>query len=588
MQYFFAKKYPTEGGVAMMIATIFFVVVSTLIVVGITGPAARGFRAVNDTFASKQSYFAAESGVEDVYYRYKNAVPVGSVNTLSLKGISVDTELVTEVSGVTNITATANAFGKKRTVEARVIRGTKSLFPYAVDAGHGGIIFTGGSVVSGSAYALGLIDATGSATITNSVYSSTVTGPTTHQTNGSGTPAFDFALGASASTIDAAESFVVTTASPVSQASFYIKKNGAPASATVSIVADNGGVPDTKVLATGTLLNTSVSTTYKWVNVTLAPNPVLDQGRLYWVVIHQASVSGTNYYTIGASSGGYAAGTAANGVLSSGAWASTTPANADLYFKVSLGGFLGSIHGDGTTLFNLGTQATDVAAARSVTNAYVAGSLFCTSGVNVNKLCSSAADPGAHEHPVSDADIDSWKDAAVQGGTNVGDYAVTAVDTTLTSRKIQGNLSITARGATTISGIVWVTGNLTINNMARVSLDASYGAKSGVIIVDGTITVGGGAILSGSGQVGSYLVLVTNSTSASAVSITGGSHTAIVSAHYGTITLSSGAWVRQASGYTVKLLGGSRVAADPELASVQILGSVGGTYSVVSWKELLL
>ena len=120
------------------------------------------------------------------------------------------------------------------------------------------------------------------------------------------------------------------------------------------------------------------------------------------------------------------------------------------------------------------------------------------------------------------------------------------------------------------------------------SLSADYGAKSGVIVVDGTVSVSGGSVLSGSGTAGSYLVIASDSISSSAVTIAGGSHTLIVSAPYGTITLSSAAWVRQATGYAVHLTGGSKVAEDPALSTgIEILGGSGtnGTYSLESWGE---
>ena len=573
----------------MMIATIFFVIIATLIAVGVSGPAASAYKSANDSILSEQGYAAAQSGVEDSYYRLKNALPVGSTNTLSVGGVTASTTVATDAgTATTTIIGTGNAYGFGRVVQAVVTQGSVKAFPYAVDAGHGGISFTGNSAVTGSAYDIGLLTSTGGATITGSAVSATAAGPTADQTNGTGTPfagvSFDNAL----STQDVAQSFSVMGASPVSEAGLYMMKTGSPSNATVEIVPDNAGVPGATILSSGTVTATTVTTSYKWNTVTLSPNPVLDPGVTYWMVMHPATSSSTNYYTIGASNGGYAGGLPLIGTATSGNWKATAPSTLDYFFKIYTGGFIGTISGDSASPIGIGTVSTDAARGRSVSNTIDAGGLYCTTGSNNTKPCTTATDPLPRTPQILDTDVATWKNTASAGGDTEGNYSVTTANTIITTRKIHGNLTISAKGLTTIDGTLWVTGNLTISNSAAVSLSADYGAKSGVIVVDGTVSVSGGSVLSGSGTAGSYLVIASDSISSSAVTIAGGSHTLIVSAPYGTITLSSAAWVRQATGYAVHLTGGSKVAEDPALSTgIEILGGSGtnGTYSLESWGE---
>ena len=571
----------------MMIATVFFVIIATLIAVGVSGPAARGFATANDSLLSEQSYAMAESGVQDAYYRLRNSMPVGSTDTVSFGGVTATTTISTDPSGATDIKGVGNAYGQGRTVKAIATQGTNEIFPYAADAGHGGLSFAANTAVTGSAYAMGLLSSTGAAGITGSAVAATASGPNVDQTNGGGTPAAGVSFDNTFATQDIAQSFALSSASPINEASIYVLKNGSPANATVEIVPDASGVPGTTILASGTLTASAVTTGYKWNVVTLTPNPVLDPGVPYWLVVHPSTNSSTNYYAIGASSGGYSNGVSLVGSSLAKTWNNPTPSALDYFFKIYTGGFIGTISGYLASPLTVGTLTSDYVQAHSVTNVTDAGNLFCTTGTNNNKSCIAASDPLPHAPPVSDANVASWKAAAVAAGSTVGNFIVTTAGTTIGPEKITGNLTISAKGATTIGGTIWVTGNLTISNAALVSLSSAYGSKSGVIIVDGTTTVSGASVLAGSGQAGSYLVLASDSTSAAAVSITGGSHTLVITAPYGTVSLAGAAWVRQATGYAVHLTGASKIAADPALATgIQILAGSGvGSYSLQSWGE---
>ncbi len=113
-----------ERGAAMMIAVIFFIVASVLVVLGLTGPSAREFRTASDAVTSRQSYFLAESGAEDVFYRFKNSITLGSAATLTIPEGSVTTTIAPYASAEEEIQGAAAVSGSQRAVDLKVDDGT--------------------------------------------------------------------------------------------------------------------------------------------------------------------------------------------------------------------------------------------------------------------------------------------------------------------------------------------------------------------------------------------------------------------------------------------------------------------------------
>lgn len=66
--------------------------------------------------------------------------------------------------------------------------------------------------------------------------------------------------------------------------------------------------------------------------------------------------------------------------------------------------------------------------------------------------------------------------------------------------KLTGDVSIASSCDVTIKGNVYITGNLNIGGAAKITVDESVGATRPVVIVDGTITVGGSAQLIANSQ----------------------------------------------------------------------------------------
>ena len=146
----------------MMVATIFFLIISTTIIFGLVGPIVREQKITSTLLLSRQSYFTAEAGVEDVVYRIKTAKPVGTSETLTLGGSSVTT-LTTDISGGKRVTATGQVNQRIRKIETNLSIGEGVAFSYGIQVGSGGLELSNNAGVNGSVYSNGnIIGANGS------------------------------------------------------------------------------------------------------------------------------------------------------------------------------------------------------------------------------------------------------------------------------------------------------------------------------------------------------------------------------------------------------------------------------------------
>ncbi len=572
----------------MMISLIFFIATSVLVVLGLTGPTAREYRTASDAINSRQSYFLAESGVEDAYYRLKNSMTLPSSVTLLLGSSSTVTTVTDLGGGEKELASTGNVSNRDRAVDMKITTATGVSFVYGMQAGEGGITLSGSSGINGNVYTNGNITGSGSPFITGTAIAANSAALTADQTNGSGTPGNNISFGNASATQDMAQSFQVSADGAINKISFYIKKTGSPSNATVKIVNDSSGSPGTTVYTSGTLSASLVSTSYGWIDTVMA-NSLLVAGTTYWIVI-DASVSSSNYYVIGGDSG-YSGGTGKIGQLS-GTWNATTPSGLDVFFKLYLGGYTSTITGSYSAGFDIGGNA----AAHTVNNSSITGTLHCQTGTGNNKACvTTFADPDPIAYPISDANISQWESDAVAGGTLTGDYSVGGSSTvSLGPKKIVGNLIVGGSGVLKLTGTVYVTGYVDISGSAKIILDsATYGHTSGILVSDGYLNLGGSGTLNGTGLSGSYILFVTNSTCPDAINcsghgavdISGSAGSVVLNAQQGTINFSGSASAKEATAYQLSLSGSTTVTYESGLASLSFTSGPSGSYSINSWKE---
>ena len=566
-----------NSGAAMLIVVVFFLFIMLAVITALVSPSVREFRSASTVLNSKKSYFLSESGVEDAYFRLKSSIPIGSSASITLDGNTVNTTITASAPDEKTIIASGNVSFRYRKSELVVNTGVGVSFNYGIHSGTGGFIMGNNSEVNGSVYANGSI--TGSGAITGTATSANGATVSSDQGNGSGTPAYDVSFGNANGTQDFAQSFQVSASGVVNKVDLYLKKISTPSNLTMRIVNNSGSSPGTTTLASGTLSASLVSTTYGFVSVPFSSNPELSAGTTYWIVIDGATNS-SRYYIMGANDGGYAGGSSKIGQYS-GSWNTNTPSSLDGFFSLYLGGATGLLSG-----ITVGSGGVGNAYAHTINNSSIAGTAYCQEGSGNNKTCNtSLADPTPIAMPISDQNILDFKSEAEAGGTTSGNYVLEDDSATLGPRKITGNMTIDNNAVLTISGTIWVEGNLVVRNNSEIRLSSSYGTSDGLIVVDGIVDINNNAVFSGSGSSGSYIMVLTTSSSASAITLENNGGAVILYAGSGTINLSNNAGAKALSGKYINLNNNVVINYESGLADTNFVNSPSGSWSVKSWKE---
>ncbi|MBX4181334.1 hypothetical protein KW807_00520 [Candidatus Parcubacteria bacterium] len=185
-------KINLQSGQAMMVATIFFLVVSLTIIFGLMNPVIKQQKAAAQTLLSRQSYFLAEAGVEDVVYRLKSGQTVGDSETLALGGSTAST-LTTGVLQNKQIISTGDVSSVVRKVRSDLALGTGVVFQFGTQAGLGGFVLHNNSHINGSIYSNGNIVGSNGAYITGAAFVAGPAGSITNLAIGTGATANAYA-----------------------------------------------------------------------------------------------------------------------------------------------------------------------------------------------------------------------------------------------------------------------------------------------------------------------------------------------------------------------------------------------------------
>lgn len=196
--------------------------------------------------------------------------------------------------------------------------------------------------------------------------------------------------------------------------------------------------------------------------------------------------------------------------------------------------------------------------------------------------------------PILPSSIQEWKDAAVVGGVITGDVTIpyTGVPVSRGPQKIEGNLIVENNAELIITGTLWVTGSITINNNAFVHLDSGYGSTSGIIVSssdggpDGVITLVQNSVSRGSGSPGSYLMYLSTSSLDPGIEIQNNAQADVIYASNGWISIKNNANLREVTGYGVKLGNNAGIIYETGLQTTMFANGTGGGWEVVSWKEI--
>jgi hypothetical protein len=144
-------------GQAATLAVVLFTAATTALIGGILSPLSRSLQISNDLLVSKQSYYAADSGAEDAYYRIHGGLATSYPATLVV-GNATATISVTNISGSEQqVRADGTKDNLVRTVIKNLTSSDAFSFDYGLQAGIGGITFMNNSYAIGDIYSNGPI-----------------------------------------------------------------------------------------------------------------------------------------------------------------------------------------------------------------------------------------------------------------------------------------------------------------------------------------------------------------------------------------------------------------------------------------------
>lgn len=241
-----------------------------------------------------------------------------------------------------------------------------------------------------------------------------------------------------------------------------------------------------------------------------------------------------------------------------------------------------------------GADIREDAYAHTCKDSIIGGSLTYVSGGSVINCVAGEAikerpnNIEAKDLPITEGQIQNWKNDALSGGIISGDYILSETSVaSLGPQKIEGNLITQDQAQLFITGALWVTGDITMQNKSRVSLDRdTYGSLSGLIISDGILTLRDEAKALGSGEEGSYLLLLSTAAIDPAMIIQDTFEADIIYTQNGWISIQDSVDVREMTGYGIHLKNNAEIFYEVGLEDSSFSSGPGGSWEVASWKEI--
>ena len=597
-----------QKGFAVFYLTMLVMAVALGLTASVFALSASQQKIAQDAVRTSQAYYTAEAGVEDAVFRVKKMMDIPSEYTINIGQDAVNVSVDSPSQNRRVVTAVASANGAVRKMQTALsISAVNPEFFYGAQAGTGGIemennsSIEGLSGVAGNVYSNGSITGDSNAVITGDVF--VATGMLIDQTHTVYNN--DQVFGQANPVIDMAQSFKPSVSEKLVKASIYIKKIGSPSDRTVLITTDNGGSPSKTVLASATFSSSLVGTAYGWVDVVFSSPPNLTQNTVYWLVFDATADSG-KYWAWGKDSNqGYGNGQAKYTQDWNAASPVWTLIAGDLNFKTFMGGQF-------TSLSNVLVKGN--ASANTIGNSDICGDAYyqtidsgslsflnspsspCSSPLTPGTAHPNSPDPPLQNMPISESNINQWKQDAEQGGVRSGDLVVSS-NMSYGPKKIEGNLTVSANQILTLTGAVYVTGNIQISNGGSVRCAVSYGENSCVLMADGWVHIENNGVFSGSGQAGSYIMLLSNSLCDgssssgctdhnSAIDLHNNAVGAVFYAGNGLIYLHNGVEVSELTGKKLHLENNAIIRYAQGLASASFSSGPGASWQIETWQEI--
>ncbi|MCK5413041.1 MAG: hypothetical protein KAI57_01560 [Candidatus Pacebacteria bacterium] len=584
--------YITENGFIAMATLLFFISMSLIIVFSLSTVVLMTNKIIKNSLASAQSYYTAESGLEDGILRLIKNYDYTAINSFSIDEDAQVNQNIIQTGNTASIKSVASYKNNERQVMAEMTITTSDIsFHYGVQVGEGGLTMLNGSKIVGNLYSDGSV--VGSGTITGDLV--VATGMSLDANGLWDTYDDDRRFGKNGDPTDIAMSFSPASSVVLSQVSFFVKANGNPADGTVRIVEDNAGSPSTSVLATTTFLASKIGSSYGWVNLSFSSPASLIGGNTYWIIIDVNS-SPSKYFYIGRGAGNSNSISKYSSDWSGSSW--TTDALGDYEYKAWIGGLATKVEG---LIIEGNAHAHDIIDATISGDARYQTISGSTVGGNSYP---GEPDPPFVALPISDSNIDDWEAAAVGYGILNSSICTQSTDITIDGGVLDCDFEPAAGITITINGTLWVKGNINFGIDTELVLSSAYGDTSGVIIADkigseatsGKILVENNVVICGSQginsgscypSVGSYLLLISTHSGVTtyAIDVRNNSDGAVFYAHKGTANINNNANLKEVTAHKLNLSNNAIVTYESGLANASFSSGPGGGWVVNSWNE---
>ncbi len=537
---------PKRRGLVLVMTLIFLAAVAatSIIVFERTDSSARSTsRRVNDQEAIR----VAEAGIEKAVWCLNN--PSNTADCPSNPNFVGETAAFARGSYTTTVTGAGNArtidsigtlTGSGGTSEQHLqIRLTTSTtdvaFQYGVQTGIGGVELENNAYIDGNIYASGSVEGTNGSYINGDAILAPSDPDTDATSDPSISPLTTLTVGSSGASDDwLAQSFVPTLTERVFSLDLKLAKANSSTTTTVSayIYSDSGNNPGSDLTGAQLISNPAIATSPSWENgwttqvFNPSTNPVLVAGTKYWLVLRTSGVHATNNwrYVRSTSDTTYPNGTAKlDGDGTSMPAPAACASGCDIAFRINVGGIkptldLPEVHGDARANIMDGVTITKKAYYQNIVGTVKANLTDNCAENEAGPNCyDNSADFPAIDFPISSAQISQMEAQAALGGTTACSPTCTiATGSSIGPQKYDGKVIL--NGVVTLTGTVWVKGDLTIND--TVVLSTGYGASSGTIVVHdpadntkGKVTTASGAGFHDNGTADTYVMVVAMSTS---------------------------------------------------------------------------
>lgn len=594
-----------QRGFTLIFSLILVLSVGLVIVIGISALSFNSFANMNNKIKSSQSYYTAEAGIEDSLYRIIKNKKYEATNNLIVDEGNAEIN-ISEQGGSKVIKSKGNASQKIKVLKAVLTINTNRVsFHYGAQADTGGISLQPNAQIIGNVYSNGSIKGSGSSSlVTGDAWVAGGLAATPDQQFVQQNAGFSFGLN---DKLDTAQSFVLSNSGLLSKVSLYLKKVGSPANQTVRILTDNDGKPSADSLASGTLYSSLVTSQYSWVDISFGSPPNLTAGQTYWIMV-DVSQDQNNYWIWGEdTNNGYASGTAKydNDWSKKPDWLNL---GGDLDFKAWIGGF--DTYVDNIKA-NIDVRAHSIKNSTVDRDGYYQAIENSTIGRNSYP---GSPDPPIENLPISYAQIQDWeKDACCDTGNGCQSKCIyngsynPANGSSIGPLKIIGDLNFPHNGTVTITGPIWVTGNITASNNCQIEIQQDT-AVSYAIIADnpsdqvnfGRINLSNNIITKDS-PLGGYLTFI--STNKPTVgfdpanpnidnpaiylsnNVNAGNPQSVIFSLNGVIRVENNAEFIEICGYALYLSNNSQVVYEYGLQNINFSAGPGAGWSLDSWEE---